>query len=214
MPEAAGNRTSDPLITNPTPNQLSYFVPSGIKVIKKDDVEYQDNIELDACLTGCGALVGNQHYHEEFPREVQEQGHTIAHLEHLNIVVSLKMWAHQWQHHKVRIYSDNINACIAVQTGWSRDDFMQDCAREIILWCAMFDIDITVLHKPGVQLQRADALSRAHTEQKFRDWIETDKLLREARRVRVPEQCNDIVKLSDLFFIQLQIEANSRGRPE
>ena len=115
---------------------------------------------------------------------------------------------------KVRIYSDNINACIAVQTGWSRDDFMQDCAREIFLWCAMFDIDITVLHKPGVQLQRADTLSRAHTEQKFRDWIETDKLLREARRVRVPEQCNDIVNLSDLFFIQLQIEANSRGRPE
>ena len=70
---------------------------------------------------------------------------------------------------------------------------MQDCAREIFLWCAMFDIEITVLHKPGVQLQRADALSRAHTEQKFRDWIETDELLRESRRVRVPEQCFDIV---------------------
>ena len=25
----AGNRTSDPLITSPTPNQLSYFVPIG-----------------------------------------------------------------------------------------------------------------------------------------------------------------------------------------
>ena len=27
MPGVAGNRTSDPLITSPTPNQLSYFVP-------------------------------------------------------------------------------------------------------------------------------------------------------------------------------------------
>ena len=34
MPGVGGNRTSDPLITSPTPNQLSYFVPT-----KKEEVE-------------------------------------------------------------------------------------------------------------------------------------------------------------------------------
>ena len=29
MPGVAGNRTNDPLITSPTPNQLSYFVPKA-----------------------------------------------------------------------------------------------------------------------------------------------------------------------------------------
>ena len=33
MPGVAGNRTSDPLITSPTPNQLSYCVPIFVVVI-------------------------------------------------------------------------------------------------------------------------------------------------------------------------------------
>ena len=36
MPGVAGNRTSDPLITSPTPNQLSYFVPYFVRWCRCD----------------------------------------------------------------------------------------------------------------------------------------------------------------------------------
>ena len=42
MPGVAGNQTSDPLITSPTPNQLSFFVPINVclKVVDKLPVRY------------------------------------------------------------------------------------------------------------------------------------------------------------------------------
>ena len=39
---------------------------------------------------------------------------------------------------------------------------MRGCAREICLLCNLHDINLTVLHIPGVLNQAADILSRAH----------------------------------------------------
>ena len=142
---------------------------------------------MDACLTGCGACTDDHYYAREFPDFVLARGHSIAHLELLNIVVALKVWSSQWAGHRVRIWSDNTNACLAVQTGRSRDYFIQDCVREIFLYSAAADIELHVLHRPGVQLRRADALSRAHTAQHFRDWISHDPVLSAAQRIAVPD---------------------------
>ena len=160
---------------------------NGVKIIAKDDITYQDQLELDACLTGCGACTDDHYYAREFPDFVLARGHSIAHLELLNIVVALKVLCSQWAGHRVRIWSDNTNACLAVQTGRSRDYFIQDCVREIFLYSAAADIELHVLHRPGVQLCRADALSRAHTAQHFRDWISHDPVLSAAQRIAVPD---------------------------
>ena len=64
---------------------------------------------------------------------------------------------------------------------------MQECVRELFLYTAAHDIELHVLHRPGVELQRADALSRAHTDQWYRDWIERDPVLARASRVFVPD---------------------------
>ena len=92
-------------------------------------------LELDACLTGCGGYSGKQYYASEFPPEVVGAGHTIAHLETLNIVVATKLWAPSWRGQKVRVWCDNANACIALQTGRSRDAFLQDCVRGFSAVC-------------------------------------------------------------------------------
>ena len=63
---------------------------TGIRIMRKELVECQEEIELDACLTGCGAFVGSEYYSEVFPEKVVEKGHTIAHLELLNVVVAVK----------------------------------------------------------------------------------------------------------------------------
>ena len=164
---------------------------NGIKIIDKSVVSYQDELELDACLTGCGACTGEQYYAARFPERITSAGHSIAHLELLNVVVALKVWCRQWAGHKVRVFCDNSNACIAADTGRTRDPFMQECAREMFLFKAAYDIELTVVHRPGVQMDRADALSREHTGQRYVEWIRADPVLARAQRVRVPDRLFD-----------------------
>ena len=126
----------------------------------KKNVECQDCLELDACMTGCGAFAGKEFYAEVFPEMVLKGEHTIVHLELLNVVVALKMWALEWSKKRVRVSCDNTNACLAIQSGRSRDDFMQKCVRELFLWCGRYDVELVAVHCPGVKLVRADALSK------------------------------------------------------
>ena len=154
-------------------------------MIAKKDIHYQDSLEFDACLTGCGACTDTSYYTSQFPHSVLGREHTIAHLELFNIVVALKVWCRQWAGHRVRVWSDNTNACAAVTTGRSRDPFVQECVREIFLFTAAHNIELHISHRPGVQLRRADALSRAHTAQHFRDWIRNHPVLAAAREVVV-----------------------------
>ena len=166
------------------------FLPqyNGVRILDKANLPYQAHIELDACLTGCGATIGHQYYSEVFPQWVVQQSHTIAHLEMLNVVVALKVWQQDWSGKRIRIEGDNSNTCLALQTGRSRDQFLQHCVREVFLIAAANDIEIVAVHRPGVTLVRADALSRAPLSRTHRDWVERDECLQRAERIRVPPE--------------------------
>ena len=172
-------------------NLLPHY--NGVKIIDKTLVQCQDTLELDACTTGCGAFTGTHYYAEQFPSEVLQQQHPIAHLELLNIVVALKTWADEWAGHRILVFCDNMNSCIAIQSGRTRDQYMQSCVREIFMWSARHDIELIAQHRPGVQMVRADALSRAHTDDKYVRWIEQDSLLSAATRVAVPRDYFKII---------------------
>ena len=155
----------------------------GVKVMDKSDIPTQHSLELDACLTGCGAICGEEFYGRTFPEQVVAQQHPIAHLELLNIVVAVKVWAEDWSGHRVRLECDNMNSVLTLQNGRARDPYMLHCAREIFYYCARFDIEILVSHAPGALMQRADALSREHLSAKYRSIVENDSQLQRARRV-------------------------------
>ena len=161
---------------------------NGVKIIVKQDVECQEALELDACLTGCGAFEGRQYYSVPFPDEVKGAGHTIAHLETLNIVVAVKCWAARWAGKRVGIKCDNMNACLAIRSGRSRDQYLQSCVRELFVYTAAHDIELRVEHCPGVRMIRADALSRAPTDATFRERVERDRVLQRAQRIAVPDR--------------------------
>ena len=160
---------------------------NGIRIIDKAGLPYQAEIELDACLTGCGATIGRQYYSEVFPQSVLDEQHMIAHLEMLNVVVALKVWCKQWRGCRVRFDCDNMVVCLALQSGRSRDTYLQHCVREVFLYTATNDIELVAVHRPGVSLIRADALSRQHMSAHHRQIVIDDVSLRNARRVRVPK---------------------------
>ena len=160
---------------------------NGVRIILKDTVQCQDELELDACLTGCGAYNGTQFYSEQFPEAIVREQHPIAHLELLNIVVATKTWATEWAHHTVAVHCDNMNACLAVRSGRSRDSYIQGCVRELFMVSTTHDIELHVTHKPGATMRRADALSRAHTGPTFARRVAEDPQLCRARQVRIPQ---------------------------
>ena len=161
---------------------------NGIRILDKREVECQNQLELDACLTGCGAFTGTEFYAEQWPPDVLMAKHPIAHLELLNVSVATKMWGDQWGGRRVRVLCDNTNACDAITTGRSRDPFIQDCVRELFFTCAKNDIEILAQHQPGRLMVRADALSREHTAKNYADWVKNDAALAQAARRKVPPE--------------------------
>ena len=165
---------------------------NGRKIMGKRVVPYQHQVELDACLTGCGAVAGDQFYAAPFPDRVLRVEHPIAHLEMLNIVVAVKVWRARWAGWTVQIFCDNLNSVHALQSGKSRDSFMRSCAREVFLYTAACDIDIQVCHRPGLEMLWADALSREHTHERYAAQVRQDPHLSKATRVVVPSEAFDI----------------------
>ena len=158
---------------------------NGIKIMDKGQVACQAELQLDACLVGCGGFTGDEFYSEDFPPEILACSHTIAHLEMVNVVIALKTWAEQWRGQRVRVHCDNSNTCLAIQTGRSKDTYMQGCIRELFMFSARFDIELAATHRPGTQMRIADALSRARSDSELELFVRGEPRLQGARRVRV-----------------------------
>ena len=94
----------------------------------------------------------------EFFRDLHQ--YSIVHLEMLNIVVALKVWANQWSNKKLRIKCDNMAVVEVLTSGKTKDNTLATCARNVWLLCAIFNISIHIEHIPGKQNVIADLLSR------------------------------------------------------
>ena len=115
-------------------------------------------VYLDACLTDFGAAFANKVY--ALPIPLGFKNYTIVHLEILNIVVAIKIWGEIWQNQAIDIKCDNMAVVEVLRSGRARDPILATCARNIWLLTAIFNIQLTVTHIPGVQNEVADLLSR------------------------------------------------------
>lgn len=84
----------------------------------------------------------------------------ISALELFTIVVAVKFWAPVLQHQRFIISCDNEAAVTVINSGSTRDPFMQRCLRELWFLSALHDFDIRTRHIPGEHNLLADALSR------------------------------------------------------
>ena len=117
-------------------------------------------LSVDGCLSGCGVVANSQAYHMEFPPHIQQQDLSICHLEALNAIVTMKVWASQFANQLIHFMSDNFTAVVIFQARKGWNPFLQACTREIWLTCAAWDIPLAVGHVPGVTItSTAGALS-------------------------------------------------------
>ena len=69
--------------------------------------------------------------------------YNIVHMEIINLVVAIKIWAPYWSNQKIKIYCDNL----VVVEDKARDTTLANCARNIWLLCAIFNVDIKVVYQ-------------------------------------------------------------------
>ena len=117
-------------------------------------------IYLDASLEGLGGCYDNFVYALRIPRGYKD--YNIAHLEILNVVVALKIWAPCRANKSIQIMCDNMAMVEVLSSGRARDSIMATCARNVWLLAAMFNVNIIVSHIRGWDNSIADLLSRWH----------------------------------------------------
>ena len=139
-------------------NWFSLFLKQFNGVVFYDVRPISADLCLDACLTGLGGVFGRQCYALPLPRDFHS--YTIVHLEMLNVLVALKIWAYQWTNCKVRIQCDNMAVVEVLASGKTRDKVLATCSRNIWLLSSLYNITLQVDHIPGRDNTVADLLSR------------------------------------------------------
>ena len=115
-----------------------------------DHKKCDHQVHLDACLEGLGGVWKNFVYH--LPIIYGYKNMNIAHLEMVNILVAVKVFCRQWASKSILIHCDN--------QAVARDPFLGACARNIWLWAATHDIELSYVHVLEKYNRTADLLSR------------------------------------------------------
>ena len=71
-----------------------------------------------------GVFTDMEAYHTQFPAHVVQQNASICHLEALNAMVAVKLWAPKLATQLVHLFCDNATAVAIFHMGRGRDPFL------------------------------------------------------------------------------------------
>lgn len=148
------------------------FLPmyNGISMMLSDEWASADQLlAVDACLTGCGGWMNGRFFHTSFPKFILDQNLHINLCELLTIMVALKLWGSYFSSKKILINCDNLVSVRVLNTGATRNTFLQSCLREICFIAAVNNFDVKAKHIAGCENRIPDSLSRWDLNSKFRD---------------------------------------------
>jgi hypothetical protein len=168
---------------------------NGISLISYETWSQPDQlIASDACLVGCGATCGKEFFHSEFPSFIVAECLHINALELLSLVVAIRLWAGNLKGKMLTVLCDNEATVWVINTGKTRDTFMQRCLRELCYISATNDIQLFAKHIPGVDNRIPDMLSR---------WTVSDALKENFIHNELKNFNNSVKICDDLFDINV-----------
>jgi hypothetical protein len=115
------------------------------------------DIFVDASLSGLGGVLHNYVY--ELAIAVKP-GYSIAHWEAINVLVALRIFSPFLHAHNVTVWCDNTVAVSILSSGRGTDPILQSIARNIWLFQASVDCNLSFAHVKGKLNNIADLLSR------------------------------------------------------
>ena len=126
-------------------------------------------LATDSCLTGCGGWCDGEFFHHTFPKWLLDKNISINELETVAIIIALKIWGRRLKNKHALLFCDNQVSCETINAGKARNEFAQDCLREICYLTARENSVIKLVFKPGTDNRIPDFLSRWHLGKKYRD---------------------------------------------
>ena len=151
------------------------FLPeyNGIVFIDKQKLGGNETLYIDACLTGMGGVWNDKVYSTPI-FGIPQKFFNITNLEMLNILIALRVWAHQWANKEVLFRCDNWAVVQVIQTNRTKDEFLACCLRNIWLIVSKRDIQLKIKHVKGIYNKLADALSRLYSHKLVSESIRSD----------------------------------------
>ena len=160
---------------------------NGVTLAKPDVAEY--TAFVDSCLKGAGGVCqGFGYYSTEYPDYLRECCLSISSLECFNLLVAVRVWVRQWAGHHILIFCDNAATVAAMNSGRAQDPLIRAALRECWWLTAIWDVQLTVRHRPGAQMEEADLLSRAATSEAFREKFRQYELSSPQERKHIGQQ--------------------------
>ena len=117
-------------------------------------------IATDASLTGLGGVSGTEYFHMDIPGWMYELELNIAHFELYALIVGLKLWSPKLKGKRIVCNVDNMAVCSMVNTGFSRDEHLQDGMREVAFVAATGSFEIYLKYVNTKSNVLPDLLSR------------------------------------------------------
>ena len=109
-------------------------------------MEYNETLCIDASLTGIGGVWKNRVYASPI---LDIPDLKIVHLEMINILIAIRIWANHWQYKTVTFSCDNMAVVQVVHSGKTKDPMLAACIRNIWLEASIHDITIKIEHIKG-----------------------------------------------------------------
>ena len=139
-----------------------------VHFIFRDEASHINSLHIDACLTGVGGIWNNRVYAAPIPTFVG-LNLNITHLEMINVLIALRVWAPHWAQSMVSFSCDNLAVVQVVTSGKTKDSFLNACLRNIWLVTATYDIELLIEHIEGKKNVIADSLSRIFSQKGISD---------------------------------------------
>lgn len=100
------------------------------KMIKTDWTKPDQVFSCDSTLTQAAGWCEGEFFLRKFPETLDDERVKITQKECLTLVACVKLWADKCEGNKVLINCDNLSTVLAVNSGRSKNKFMQTCLRE------------------------------------------------------------------------------------
>ena len=135
---------------------------NGVSLIPHVSISAPDAVfAVDACLTGCGGVFGNQYFHAQFPKHIIAiSDNNINFLELLTLTIAVKLWGKSLEGLSIQVFCDNSSAVTVLNSGKTRSVLLNDCLRELFFYLAKFQVSVFGVNISGVDNRLPDLLSR------------------------------------------------------
>ena len=83
-------------------------------------------------------------------------------------MICVKVWCRQFTNKRILLKCDNQSTVAVLNSGSTRDYFMQGCLREILYYAARHSFEVRAIYFPGEQNIIADLLSKWDVDSTYR----------------------------------------------